>query len=66
MCQSDVYTIEEGQEELVLENVALLRVDGDQVAMRTLFGEPLSLAARIKEIDLLRNRILLEKPLNPG
>lgn len=61
MCQSSVYTLNQDQEELLLEDVAWVAVEGDQVTMRTLFGEPISLTARIKKIDLMKHRIILEK-----
>ena len=61
MCQSNVYAIENDREELLMEEVAALDIDGDRITMRSLFGEPLSVLGRIKEVDLLKNRIVLEK-----
>lgn len=61
MCQSSVYTLDQDKEELLLEDVAWVAVEGNQVTMRTLFGEPISLSARIKKIDLMKHRIILEK-----
>ena len=61
MCQSNVYIIDGDREELVQEDVALVEIDGDRVAMKTLFGEPISLCARIKAIDLMKHRIVLER-----
>ena len=61
MCQSNAYLLDGGREELVLEDVALVEVGRDLVKMRKLFGEPVSLRARIREVDLTKNRIVLEK-----
>jgi len=61
VCQSSVYIVDEGQEQLLLEEVALLEVKGDQVTLKTLFDEPASLLARVKEIDLVKHRIVLER-----
>lgn len=61
MCQSDVYALDGGREELLAEEVATVEVDGDRITMKTLFGEPVSLSARIVEIDLMKHRIVLEK-----
>jgi len=61
MCQSNAYLLDGGREELVLEDVALVEVGRDRVKMRTLFGEPVSLRARVREIDLMKNRIVLER-----
>jgi predicted RNA-binding protein len=61
MCQSNFFATKNGQEELLMEEVAAVAIDGDTITMRSLFGEPLSVVARIVEIDLLKNRIVLEK-----
>ena len=60
MCQSTVYTVDQGQEECILEDVAWVGIEGNQVTLRTLFREPVCLSARIKEIDLMKHRIILE------
>jgi len=61
VCQSNVFAIENDREELLMEEVAGLDIDGEKITMRSLFGEPLSVLARIKEIDLIKNRIVIEK-----
>lgn len=62
MCQSSVYAISGDREELILEEVASVEVEeGDKVVLRPLFGEPLSLHARLKEVDLMKHRIVLER-----
>ena len=59
MCNSNVYAAKSGQEELLLEDVSHLAVDNGTVTLRTLFGEPMTVEGRIKEIDLIKNRIVL-------
>ena len=61
MCQSSIYAIDSGQEELLLEEVARVEIEGDEITMEPLFGQRVSLNARIKEIDLMKHRILLER-----
>ena len=61
MCQSSVYAVNGEQEELLLEQVSAVEVDGEQVRLQTLFGEPLALRAWIKEIDLMKHRIVLQR-----
>ncbi len=61
MCQSNAYVLDRGHEELILEDVAQVEVDGNMVKMRTLFGEQVSLRARIREINFTKNRIILER-----
>ncbi len=61
MCQSNIYAIETGQQELILDEVARVEIQGDSITMERLFGERVSLTARIKEIDLMKHRILVER-----
>lgn len=62
MCQSTVYARRgEGQEdEVLLEEVTRLVVADGEVSMTTLFGEPLTVSGRIQEIDLTRQRVILD------
>jgi predicted RNA-binding protein len=48
------------KEEMLLENVELLEVEGDEVIISNIFGEEIVLRARIKRYDGSENRILLE------
>ena len=61
MCQSNVYAIDNGQQELLLEDVVRLEIKGEEVTIEPLFGEAVSLTARIKEIDLMKHRIVVER-----
>ncbi len=61
MCQSDVYATESGQQELILEDVARVQIEGNEVTIEPLFGEQISLCARIKEINLMKHRIVVER-----
>ena len=61
MCQSNAYLMDGGREELILEDVALVEVDRNLVKMRTLFGEPVTLRARVLGIDLTKNKIFLAR-----
>ncbi len=61
MCQSNIYAIDTGRQELILEEVARVEIQGDSITMERLFGERVSLTARVKEIDLMKHRILVER-----
>jgi len=61
MCQSNVYAVDSGRQELLLEDVARLEIEGDEVTIEPLFGEQVSFSARIKEIDLVKQRIVVER-----
>ena len=59
MCLGKVYQAEESDEPH-LESIAYLRLEGDQVELETLFGEKRVLQGRLREIDFVRSRIILQ------
>jgi predicted RNA-binding protein len=60
MCESSVYLLRDGNEELVMESVDLLKVDDDRIKVVSLFGEETVVRARIKSLSLLDHKIILE------
>ncbi|MEW6139326.1 MAG: CooT family nickel-binding protein [Thermodesulfobacteriota bacterium] len=62
MCESNAYLIEDGEEQLVLESVSFLRPEGNSIMLRSLFGEEVTVKGRIRELDLVGHKILLESP----
>jgi predicted RNA-binding protein len=62
MCEASAYLIQDGKEELILENVDELHREGDVIKMVNLFGDQKALEARIKMISFVENKIVLEKP----
>ncbi|HUL31406.1 MAG TPA: CooT family nickel-binding protein [Thermodesulfobacteriota bacterium] len=61
MCESNAYVVKEGKEELVLEDVSLLRPEQGGVHLQNVFGEQKWIKARIKEMYLVDHRIILEE-----
>ena len=61
MCEANAYIYEDGEERLYLENVDILRPEGNKIYLRNLFGEQKEFEGRIKEISLISHRIVLEK-----
>ena len=61
MCQSNAYVNRDGKEELILEDVGLIKPEGDKVLLISIFGEERIVDADIKLIDLLHHKIVLEK-----
>lgn len=61
MCLSKAYVARNGEPELVLAEVASLRVENERLLLSTLLGEQKEITARIREIDFLTHRITLEK-----
>ncbi len=61
MCEASVYLVKGGREELVLEDVAILRPERDELYLQNLFGEEKRMKARIKEMNLIDHKIVLEE-----
>jgi predicted RNA-binding protein len=60
MCESKVYLDTPQGEELVMEEVTSIRPEGEGYRLVNLFGEARLVQGRIKEIDLLKHRVVLE------
>jgi predicted RNA-binding protein len=61
MCEANAYIYKDGTEELYLENVDVMRPEEGKIVLKNLFGEQKVFEGEIKEISLLRHKILLEK-----
>jgi len=60
MCESNVYLATSEGEQLVLADVTSIKPEGDGYRLANLFGEQVSLRGRIKDIDLLKHRVVFE------
>lgn len=60
MCEANAYIYKDGKEELYLESVDMLVPESDRIFLRNLFGEQKTFEGRVKEISLLKHKILLE------
>ncbi len=63
MCEANAYVYRDGVEELYLENVDLLVPEGNTIFLKSLFGEQKTFQGTVREISLLKHRILLEESL---
>ena len=61
MCQSNAYLERDGQQQLIIEDVGLIRPEGDKILLISIFGEEELVDANIKMIDLIHHKIVLEK-----
>ena len=59
MCQATVYLERNGNQELVMNDVANLWVEGDTVWVSQFLEEPVAVQAIIKEADFLRHTVVL-------
>ena len=60
MCESKVYLATTEGDKLVLQDVTSVRPEGDGYLLVTLFGEKTHVRGRLREIDLLKHRVVLE------
>ena len=61
MCEANAYIYRDGKEELYLESVDIMKPEEGKIFLKNLFGEQKVFEGVIREISLLRHRILLEK-----
>ncbi len=61
MCELNAYITGAGGEELYLESVDIIRPEEGGVYLKSLFGEERLFKGRIKEIQAIKRKILLEK-----
>jgi len=61
MCDTNLYVIRKGREELFMENIDVIRREGDTFLLRDIFGEEKSLKGRFVETSLLKHRVVLEE-----
>jgi predicted RNA-binding protein len=60
MCEAHAFILNQDKEEMILENVDQVDIEGDEVRMINIFGEQKIIKARIKSYSGTKNRILLE------
>jgi len=60
MCESNVYIEKDGKEELYLESVDIIKPEGGKIHIRNLFGEQKIFEGTIKEISLVKHKIVLK------
>ena len=61
MCEANAYIIRNGQEEPIMENVDILQPEGDTIRLTSLFGEEKTVAGKIKSINLVDHKIIIEE-----
>lgn len=61
MCEANVYLKRGDKEELLMEKVDRITVEGETIFLVSVFGERKMLKARIKEMELVDHRIIMEE-----
>ena len=60
MCLASAYWSGENDQP-ILQDIALMLVNGDDVKLQTLFGEQESVQGRVMEVDFEQSRIIVER-----
>jgi predicted RNA-binding protein len=60
MCEAHAFILNNDREELILEHVDMVDVDGDEIRIANIFGEQKILKAKLKSYDGTKNKIVLE------
>ncbi len=60
MCETNVYIEKNGGEELYLENVDIVQPEEGRIYMKNIFGEHRHFEGKIKEISLIKHKIVLK------
>jgi predicted RNA-binding protein len=61
MCEANAYIYKDGKEELYLENVDIMKPEEGKIFFKNLFGEQKVFEGEIKEVSLLKHKILLQE-----
>jgi len=60
MCDASAYLVRDGVEEMLLESVDLVELEGDEATLTSIFGERKILRARLKLFDNSQGKLLFE------
>jgi predicted RNA-binding protein len=61
MCDLKAYIKKHDKEELLLESVNYVKAQGGEVVVRNLFGEEKKVHGEVREVSLVKNRIIVEQ-----
>ena len=59
VCDLKAYVLNNDNEELLLESVNHVRSEGGEVILRNLFGEEKRVRGEVREVSLVKNRVLV-------
>ena len=59
MCQAKVVMRHDGQEEVIMQDVIHLRIEGDRIWLTRFFEDPTPVQGRLVESDFLKHTVTL-------
>ncbi len=63
MCLAKAYIGEAEANDFIMEDISLLRVEGNILHLATLFGERKEIEGTLREVDFQGGRIVIENPV---
>jgi predicted RNA-binding protein len=60
VCDTTAFVVRSGAEEMILENVDRVELEGDEVTLTNIFGEQQTLSARLRLIDNNEGKLVFE------
>jgi predicted RNA-binding protein len=60
MCEANAFVLIDGKEKMLLENVDLVSLEGDDVKLVSIFGEQKTLKAKLKQYNNTERKIIFE------
>lgn len=61
MCESTAFLLRDGKEEKLLEDVIMLKPEGNKIILKSILGETQEIEAVVDHIDLMGHKIVLRK-----
>ena len=61
MCEANAYLMKDGKETLVMKSVDTLKPGEEGIYLQDIFGAQRTIKAKIREMNLVDHRILLEE-----
>ena len=61
MCETNAYLKSEGSDELLLESLARVEVNGDMLYLTSIFGDKKTVNGRILEINFQGGKIIIDR-----
>ncbi|MCS7279245.1 MAG: CooT family nickel-binding protein [Thermodesulfobacteriaceae bacterium] len=60
MCQAKIWIKKGETQEEIFRDISHIEIQGEEVILKALFEEPKKLKGKIKEIDFLKGKVILE------
>jgi len=60
MCEAHAFILKDGEEEMFLESVDLVEIEGEKINLISIFGEQKTLRARLRLYDNTKRKIVFE------